>query len=254
MDLVTVDRPDAGICRLTLNRPEKRNALSAELRAAILERLAAAAADDATRCIVLAGAGGSFCAGGDLASLEGTTPAAGRRRIRAGHGLVRAMLECDTPIVAAVEGFAMGAGAGLAMAADTVVVDAGTTIGFPFLKVGIGPDFAVSHLLPRRVGPHRAAQLLMRAQNVTGETAVRIGLADELAPTGGVADVALDVAREYCALPPHALALVKRQTALAPQSLEAAMESEETLQALCFAGGEFAEGVAAFREKRRPRF
>jgi 2-(1,2-epoxy-1,2-dihydrophenyl)acetyl-CoA isomerase len=251
---VIVDYPSDGVLRLTLNRPEKRNALTAELREAILEAFAAAVAAPSVRSVILAGAGGNFCAGGDLESLEGMDPEAGRRRIRRGHDLVRALLECDKPIVAAVEGYAMGAGAGLAMAADTLVVDAAATIGFPFLKVGLGPDFGVSHLLPRRVGPHAAAQLLMRARNLKGEAAVRIGLADELAPLGTISDHALAVAREYCDLPAQALALVKRQTALAPQSLESAMEREATVQALCFASAEFAEGVAAFRGKRRPIF
>ncbi|MDI1344957.1 MAG: enoyl-CoA hydratase-related protein [Pseudolabrys sp.] len=239
---------------MTLNRADKRNALSAELREALLDALRAASDDADIRSIVLTGAGGHFCAGGDLASLSDITPAAGRQRIQRGHEVVRLMLNCEKPFVCAVEGYAMGAGAGLAMAADSVVVDTKSVIGFPFLKVGLGPDFGVSYLLPRRVGPAKARQMLLRAQDTRGADLIAAGLADELAADGEAQACAVSIASYYATLPRFALALSKRQLGAFPQSFEAAAEFEAGSQALCFAGDEFREGVSAFREKRRARF
>ncbi len=254
MSLVIVDTPAPGVRRLAMNRADKRNALSAELREALLDALRAASGDADVRSIILTGVAGHFCAGGDLASLTDITPAAGRQRIQRGHEVVRLMLTCETPIVCAVEGYAMGAGAGLAMAADTVVVDTKSVIGFPFLKVGLGPDFGVSYLLPRRVGPAKARQLLLRAQDTRGADLITAGLADELAADGDVQALAVLIASHYAALPRLALALSKRQLGAFPQSFKAAAEFEAGSQALCFAGEEFREGVSAFREKRPPRF
>ncbi|MFA6264111.1 MAG: enoyl-CoA hydratase/isomerase family protein [Pseudolabrys sp.] len=254
MSIVLVDTPNPGVGRIALNRADKRNALSVELREALLEALHALSADADIRAIVIVGAGGNFCAGGDLASLSDITPAAGRQRIQRGHEVVRVMLNSEKPIVCAVEGYAMGAGAGLAMAADTAVVDSKSVIGFPFLKVGLGPDFGVSFLLPRRVGPARARQLLLRAQDIRGADLITAGLADELAADGEVQVRAIAIAAQYAALPRLALALSKRQLRLFPQDFDAAAELEAGSQALCFGGDEFREGVAAFRDKRRPQF
>lgn len=254
MPLVLTDEPLCGVRRLTLNRPDKRNALSGELREALADAVDEAVAAESVRVVLVTGTAGHFCAGGDLASLDGITASEGRRRIQRGHRLQRMLIACEKPIVAAVEGYAMGAGAGLAMAADTVVVDAGTTIGFPFLKVGLGPDFATSYLLPRRVGVAAARQALLRARNFTGEEAVRVGLADELAEAGKVMEHALAICAQYRDVAPLAFALTKRQLACAPQPLDAALEMEATTQPLCFGGDEFREGVAAFKAKRSPRF
>ena len=168
--------------------------------------------------------------------------------------MVRLVLNTRKPVVAAVEGYAMGAGAGLAIACDTVVADAGTTFGFPFLKVGLGPDFGVSYTLPRRIGPGPAKHAFLHAKTFGGEEAVRVGLADELAEAGRVDARALELAQNLAALPPNAIALSKRQFAAAPVDFETACEMEAMGQSICFEGTEFPEGVAAFKEKRKPAF
>jgi len=253
-ELVTLDRPEKRISRVTLNRPEKRNALSPELREALLARLLEAVADETTRAVIVTANGGHFSAGGDLASLAGIDAVAGRRRIKRGHEIVQLILTSDKPIISAVEGYAMGAGAGLAIACDTVVVDKGTTVGFPFLKVGLGPDYGVSYTLMRRMTPGSARHAFLHAKNFSGEEAVACGLADELAEAGNVQNRALELAANLASLPPHALALAKRQFVLAPADFDGAAEMEAMTQAICFEGKEFLEGVAAFTQKRRPKF
>ena len=252
--VLTIDRPEEGIARIGLNRPEKRNALDPELRLALIDGIEAVLEDSSIRAVILAGNGGHFCAGGDIASMEGLDAAAGRARMKSNHRMVRLIAEAEKPVVAAVEGYAVGAGAGIALLADTVVLADTGAIGFPFFKVGLIPDYAILHTLPRRVGAARARQILLYARMLRGADAVEAGLADELAPEGGAETVALERARELAAMPALAFALAKQQIGLAPVSLEAALEMEALGQASNFTTADFAEGRAAFREKRAPDF
>lgn len=254
MTPVRIDAPAAGIARIALNRPDKRNALDPPLRAALIESLAAKLDDEAVRALVITGAGGHFCAGGDIDSMAGLTPATGRARMKANHRMVRLLAEAEKPVVAALEGYAVGAGAGIALLADSVIVGPGARIGFPFFKLGLIPDYGLLFSLPRRVGAARARQLLLYARTVEADRAVSIGLADELAPDGAVQDRALERACELAAMPPLAFAAAKRQLALWPTGLDDALELEATAQSACFASEEFAEGRAAFRQKRPPDF
>ena len=253
MALVKTEEKD-GIAILALDRVDKRNALNAELRRDLIAAVTAALAEEAVHALVVTGAGGHFCAGGDLDSMDGLTPKTARARMKDGQRLVRLLYEGEKPVVAAVEGFAVGAGAGLALLADSVVAAEGATIGFPFFRVGLVPDFALLHTLPRRVGAAKARDLLLFARMVTAKDAVAIGLADHLAPKGEAVARAMEAACELAAMPPHAFGLAKRQLALAPLSFEAALEAEALAQSLSFLSAESAEGRAAFREKRAPKF
>ena len=254
MLFVTVDAPAEGVTRIGLNRPEKRNALNPELRGALIAALRDALGDADVRAIVLAGNEGHFCAGGDIDSMEGLTPQAGRARMINNHEMVRLLAEAVKPIIAAVEGYAVGAGAGLALLADTVVLAEGGAIGFPFFRVGLIPDYGLLFTLPRRVGVARARQLLLYARMVKGEAALAEGLADELVDDGDAETRAVALAEELAAMPPHAFAVAKRQLGLFPASLDAALEMEAMAQSACFVTSEFAEGRAAFQEKRPPDF
>lgn len=252
--VLTIDRPEEGIARIGLNRPEKRNALDPELRLALIAGIESVLEDSSIRAVILAGNGGHFCAGGDIASMEGLDAAAGRARMKSNHRMVRLIAEAEKPVVAAVEGYAVGAGAGIALLADTVVLAETGAIGFPFFKVGLIPDYAILHTLPRRVGAAKARQILLYARMLRGADAVEARLADELTPEGGAEAVALERARELAAMPALAFALAKQQIGLAPVSLEAALEMEALGQASNFTTADFAEGRAAFREKRAPDF
>jgi enoyl-CoA hydratase/carnithine racemase len=253
MALVRTEAKD-GIATLALDRADKRNALNAELRRDLIAAVGAALVDDTVHALVVTGAGGHFCAGGDIESMDGLTPKTARARMKDGQRLVRLLYECEKPVVAAVEGFAVGAGAGLALLADSIVAAEGATMGFPFFRVGLVPDFALLHTLPRRVGGAKSRELLLFARMVAAKDAVSIGLADHLTPKGEAVAHANELARELAAMPPHAFALAKRQLALAPLSFEAALEAEAMAQSLSFLSDESAEGRAAFREKRAPKF
>jgi enoyl-CoA hydratase/carnithine racemase len=253
MALVRTEAQD-GITVLALDRADKRNALNAELRRDLIAAVTEALSDEGVRAIVITGAGGHFCAGGDIDSMDGLTPKTGRARMKDGQRLVRLLYDCEKPVVAAVEGFAVGAGAGLALLADSIVAGEGATIGFPFFRVGLVPDYALLHTLPRRVGGAKARDLLLFARMVAAPEAVAMGLADHLAPKGEAVARATELARELAAMPPHAFSLAKRQLALAPLSFETALEAEAMAQSLSFLSEESAEGRAAFREKRAPKF
>jgi 2-(1,2-epoxy-1,2-dihydrophenyl)acetyl-CoA isomerase len=254
MPVVTIERGSDGVARVALNRPDKRNALNGELRSALIEALGGVLSDAAVHAVVLAGEAGHFCAGGDIDGMAGLDAPAGRARMKQNHRIVRLLADAEKPVVAAVEGFAVGAGAGLALLADTIVIAEGGTIGFPFFRVGLIPDYGLLFTLARRVGEARARQLLLYARMVEAKDAVGIGLADELAPKGGAEARAGERAAALAAMPSYAFAAAKRQLWLAPQSLEAALEAEALAQAACFTTADFAEGRAAFRDKRSPDF
>jgi len=243
-----------GIRRIGLNRADKRNALNPSLRGALIEAFEAASGDETVHAIVIAGNGGHFCAGGDIDSMEGLTPQTGRARMKVNHRMVHVLAETEKPVVVAVSGFAVGAGAGIALLADTVVMGESATIGFPFFRVGLVPDYGILFSLPRRVGAARARQILLYARMLKGQDAYDAGLADELVDDEQVEARAVQRAQELAAMPPHAFAIAKRQLGLWPTSLEGALEMEAMAQAACFSTSEFAEGRAAFREKRTPNF
>ncbi len=254
MSAVTTDAPAPGIARIAVNRPDKRNAINPEARHGLIDALGEAMADTGVHAIVLGSTGGHFCAGGDIDSMAELDVGAARARMKDNHRLVRLLAEAEKPVVAGIEGFAVGAGAGLALLADTIVVAETGTMGFPFFRVGLTPDYGILFTLPRRVGSARARQILLYARMFKGAEAHAAGLADEVVAEGEAEARALELAAELAAMPPHAFGLSKRHLAMAPATLEATLEMEAMAQSLAFNGPEFEEGRAAFRDKRRPKF
>jgi 2-(1,2-epoxy-1,2-dihydrophenyl)acetyl-CoA isomerase len=254
MSAVSFEIPAPGIARIAINRPDKRNAIDPEARRGLIDALTDAMADDKVHAVVLGSTGGHFCAGGDIDSMADFDVGSARARMKDHHRLVRLLVEADKPVVAGVEGAAMGAGAGFALLADTIVLAEGGTIGFPFFRIGLTPDYGILYTLPRRVGSARARQILLYARMYRGKEAYEAGLADEIAAEGAAETRALELAAELAAMPPHAFALCKRHLAMAPGTLEATLEMEAMAQSLAFNGPEFEEGRAAFRAKRKPAF
>ncbi|MDA1323754.1 MAG: enoyl-CoA hydratase/isomerase family protein [Proteobacteria bacterium] len=254
MTIVISEIAAPGIARIAINRPDKRNAVSPEARNALIEAVGAALTDASLRAIVIGSTAGHFCAGGDIDSMIDLDVASGRTRMKDNHRLVRVLAEAEKPIVAGVEGFAMGAGAGMALLCDSIVLAESGALGFPFFRIGLTPDYGILYTLARRVGGARARQILLRARTLKGRDAVDMGLADELVADGGAEARAIELARELGDMPRHAFALTKRHLAMEPQTLEAALEMETLSQSLAFVGDELIEGRAAFLEKRKPKF
>jgi len=252
-ELILVDRPAERVARIALNRPERRNALNNELRLAFVAAVETALADDGVRCLIMTGAGGHFCGGGDLTSMPQTTRDM-RARLKAGHRAVRLLLGSEKPVVAAVEGHAAGAGASIALLADLIVMGRSAQISIPFFKVGLVPDWGMLHTLPRRIGAARARQAILLARSYGSEEALEIGLADRVVDDDEVPAAALEQAQMLAALPPHAFDILKQQLAAAPAPLDTVLEMEALAQSICITGAEFAEGAAAFKAKRKPVF
>lgn len=239
---------------LTLNRPATRNAIDLELRVVLAEAIEGAMADDTVRVIVLTGAGGTFCSGGDISTMRRQGGDAIRTRTQAVQRVVRAIWNGQKPVLAAVEGYAVGAGAALALACDRVVAAADSTFAMSFTGVGIAGDMGIFASLPARAGAGVARQLMLLPRTLTGQEALRLGLADAVAEPGRALASALDDADTIAAGPPLALAGIKAMLARWPADPGEVLEREVDLQAKLMDTDDFAEGIAAFRERRKPAF
>lgn len=246
--------PGAAIRVIRLNYPARRNALSLDLRAALIAAVEAAMADGGVRAIVLTGNGGAFCSGGDISTMQNVAGVAGRQRLANLHRLVRLLAAGPKPVIAAVEGYAYGAGMSLALLCDQVVTAADAKFCCSFGKVGLMPDMAALWTVPQRVNAGWVKRLLMLAEEIDGETAARIGLADQVTAPGGALAAALDLAGRFAAMAPLPQGFTKAVLARGPQPLEALLAQEADGQALLFNSADFAEGRDAFLAKRRPVF
>lgn len=242
---------DGGITILTLDNPARRNALGMPMRLALIDAFERAEADPAIRAVVLTGAGGAFCSGGDITGMVVDSLAAGRERFRVSHKLVRLMIKSAKPIVAAVEGPCVGAGLSLALCCDTIVAAENARFGAPFKNVGLIADFGLVHTLPARVGEGRARQILLYGELFGCDEAERIGLVDHRVAAGASLEAALARARTFLAGAPLPVAYTKAYLA---RGLEAALEWELEAQAVLLQTADHAEGRTAFLEKRKPAF
>jgi enoyl-CoA hydratase/carnithine racemase len=252
-DMVPLTREGA-VAVLTLDFPARRNAYCLQMRTQLRERLEAALADAGVRAIVLTGAAGHFCAGGDITEMEQRTLLENRERWNLVTALIRLMALGAKPIVAAVEGSAMGAGLSLAALSDYVVTARDARFAASFVKVGLMPDMGALWSLQQRVGAAKAREILGLARTFDGVEAGRIGLANEVVDAGTALQRALEVAQEYAALPPVATALLKNALAQGSNTLDAAIRTEVEFQASAMGTLDHAEAVRAFIEKRAPRF
>jgi 2-(1,2-epoxy-1,2-dihydrophenyl)acetyl-CoA isomerase len=247
-----VTTTDDGVRAVTLNRPERLNAVNPALAAELPAALDEAARDDAVRAVVLTGAGL------DLAepAMLGDGSRAERLDALAWVGRwVEAVVACEKPVIAAVNGAAAGAGFGLALACDLRLVSAAATLTAGYARRGLSPDAGVTYFLPRLVGLSRAADIVLTGRDVPADEAERIGLASRVLPADGFAEAALAYAAQLAAGPPVALALSKRLLLQSfDRPLEAQLRDELAHIKTCFATADVREALTAFREKRRPAF
>jgi len=264
MSVVEVTRPRDGVAQVTLNRPERRNALNYELLSGFYGVLDDLAGDSSCRVIVLTGAGTGFCSGLDLA--EGATPpdVTGTGRARNGMrvqkfvaGMVPALREQPQPVIAAVNGAASGGGLALALGSDIRIAATSARFNVAFVRVGLsGCDVGVSWMLPRLIGASRAYELMLTGRFVDSVEAERIGLVTRVVPDDQLLDVALDEADLILANSPFGVRMTKEVmwSQLEIGSLHAGIDLENRTQILSSTTGDMTEAMAAFLEKRPPVF
>ncbi|MGA8194410.1 MAG: enoyl-CoA hydratase-related protein [Acetobacteraceae bacterium] len=246
-----IEQRDGTTIVLTLNNPQRRNALAMPLREGLIAAFERIETDRTIRAVVLTGAGGTFCAGGDITAMNVKGLADGLERFRITHRLVRLMIRCGKPIVAAVEGYAVGAGLSLALCCDTIVAAEDARFGAGFGRIGLIADLALNHTLPARIGTGRARQVLLYGEQMDAATGERFGLIDHVVPKGGALDLALRRAKTFADAAPLPVALTK---GLLADGLDLALERERELQSMLFLTADHAEGREAFLAKRRPVF
>lgn len=250
-DDLLLDERRGAVALLTLNVPARRNAVSMALRHMLMDRLHAIATDADIRAIVLTGAGGMFCSGGDLTDMATTDFSTARQRMEQTHALVRTLTKFPKPVVAAVEGWAAGAGLSIALCCDLVIAAADARFVASFGNVGLMGDLGLLHTLPRRVGEAWARRILLLGETIDAATAERIGIAHAVVPTGTVLDASMEWANRLAARAPLPIAMTK---ALLAEGLDALLDRERDIQAALFMTADHAEGKAAFMAKRASRF
>jgi 2-(1,2-epoxy-1,2-dihydrophenyl)acetyl-CoA isomerase len=243
------DDPLDGVRRVRIDNPEKRNALDDDTRARLLVDLEDAIADPTCDVILLSGAGGTICAGGDLPSMPEEIELI-RARLAGSHRIVRLLVAGPKPVVAAVEGAAFGSGMALAAAADVVVAARGARFGCVFGRFALIPDSGLLWSLPQRVGEARARRLALTNAVLTGEEALALGLADHLCDDGGAEDAALAIAASIREHASPAVAATKALFALRAHDLDELLDLEMDQQSTLLAAEGFKARRDAFFGKR----
>ena len=251
--MILKERQD-GVLVLTLNRPEKLNAITGELLDALYAALKEGEEDREVRALLLTGAGRAFSAGQDLTEFGDRKPDY-EAHLRRYNRVVEALSGLEKPLVVAVNGVAAGAGMSLALWGDLRLAAVGASFTTAFVRIGLVPDSGLSFLLPRLVGLAKAQELLLLSPRLSAEEALALGLVHRVVPAEKLMEEALSLAKELAQGPPRATPLT-RTLLLEPYrlSLTEALALEAVLQGQAGQTQDHEEGVRAFREKRPPRF
>jgi enoyl-CoA hydratase/carnithine racemase len=251
--LVRVDRPEEGVAVLVIDRPERLNALNLAVKAQIESALAALIDDAAVSVIVLTGAGRAFVAGTDIAEMQGMS-SSDHARLKT-DAVFHALRNCPKPLIAAVEGYALGGGCELALACDMIVAGAGAKLGQPEIRVGIMPGAGGTQLLLRTVGKYQAMLMLLTGNHIAAPDALTMGLVSEVVQDGEALSRAIAIARTIASMPPLAVRAVKEAVKMAQETpLSAGLLIERKAFQLLFDTDDQAEGMQAFLDKRRPKY
>lgn len=248
------------IATLTLNRPERLNALGDTLRDDLLDAVTRAGADPEVGVLVITGAGRGFCSGGDVKSMSerndaGQVPAPSERFAPLRDRIVLALRDCPKPVIAAINGAAAGAGMNLALACDMRIASAAAKFSQAFVKRGLAPDWGGSWLLPRVVGTAKACELIFTGEPIDAAQALALGVVNAVVAPEALMDETYKLARKIANAAPVAVQLSKRAIYHNEDvDLRAGLEFESFAQNICKDTEDYREGVKAFLEKRAPAF
>jgi enoyl-CoA hydratase/carnithine racemase len=252
-DSLLIERPSNDIVVFKINRPQVRNALNLDVRRRLADEVTRHAADPEIRCLIVTGSDAAFAAGADIAEMAELD--AIETMARNVQQYWRMLADCPKPLIAAVEGYALGGGLELALCADIIVAGEGARLGLPEVKVGILPGGGGTQKLARLVGAKRAMLLMMTGRMFGAAEALSMGVISEMAPTGQALARALEIAREIASMPPISIQQIKEiVNAGLNAPLDTALMLERKAFQLQFATRDQKEGMRAFMEKRKPTF
>jgi 2-(1,2-epoxy-1,2-dihydrophenyl)acetyl-CoA isomerase len=244
------------IAFITLNRPEKFNAFNREMALLLQEKLDECESSKEIRCVFITGAGRAFCAGQDLAEVVDPKGPGMKKILREHYNpIISKITKLNKPVIAAVNGVAAGAGANIALCCDVVVAAQSSSFIQAFSKIGLIPDSGGTYFLPRLIGVQKASAFMMLGDKIDAEAAERIGMIYKFFPDNIFIQEAEKIAATLAGLPTKALAYTKQALNKSlEQNLEQQLHTEDGLQQEAASTNDFNEGVAAFLEKRKPKF
>ena len=244
-----------GVATITINRPERKNAITLAMRTQIEAAFQAAQDDHDVRVIILTGVQGNFSAGADVTEMGGGGLRNSLLRMRHLHRMARGVANTEKPVIAAVQGVCIGMSWALALASDIVVAADDARFQFAFRHIGLAPDGGAAWLLTRYLSAQRAKEIIYSGRFVSGTEAQSLGLALESLPSDQVQARARELALGFAAAPTLALSMAKRQFNAAPgQTYDQALDFEANIQPLMVESADFKEGTTSFKEKRKPVF
>src|SRR5687768_12384745 len=248
-----------GITTITLNRPEKLNALAGHMRRDLAEALEHSGSDRNARVVIITGAGRAFCAGGDVAAMaeliDRQDAEEFSRLLGSARRVITAIRQMNKPVIAAVNGPASGAGCNLAFACDLRIASTTASFTQSFVRVGLHPDWGGTYFLPRLVTPNKACEMFFLGEAIDAEEALRLGIVNSVVQPSELETATLELARRLCEAAPISLGAAKQAVYISQGAdLEEMLRYETEVQMRCFESHDGAEGLRAFLEKRRPKF
>jgi enoyl-CoA hydratase/carnithine racemase len=247
-------RYDGNIAIMTMNNPKRLNAFNMKMRQAMYARLLEIVENEECRAIVLTGAGGNLCAGGDISEMQRRKIIEGRLRFDLPTRIFKLLVTGPKPFIVAVEGNCMGAGVSFVAASDYAVAASDAKFGCAWIKVGLMPDVGGIWSIPRKIGHRKAMELCALGDTFDANEALRLQLVNKLCEPGRALDEAIEVARRFAKNPPVAMALMKAALNIGNDSIDQAINTEVNHQLVLMNTEDFGEAAQAFMEKRKPNF
>ena len=249
-----------GVATISLNRPDVLNAVNEKMGEELLDALRTADQDEEVKCVILTGRGRAFCAGEDIQTLRsdyerGKNPRLGERLLHKYNPIIRQIRQMEKPVIAAVNGVAAGAGAGIAYACDIRIASESARFLQAFIGVGLVPDSGTSFFLPRLVGFAKALELSLTGEELSAKDAERFGLVYKIVPTGDLMKTAQELAMRLASGPTRGIGLTKRALNKSISTdLEGVLQYESYLQDIAGSSSDHVEALKAFFERRKPIF